>query len=186
MNCCTTSRFREACHVRGQTSATNLAGRILRGTAQTADMRRGLEMEMDAAIEYAKRKQVNYYPCGLVIHPDAPWLAASPDGKVFDPSEDPPFGLVEFKCPNVSSYVDCKYMTMKNGLPVLKKQHAYYWQVQGQLLMSGLDWCDFVVCAHDDISVERIYRDPEVLSQIRLKGDWFYYYIYMQSFLGKA
>ena len=77
-------------------------------------------------------------------------------------------------------------MEMEMEMEMEMKQHAYYWQVQGQLLMSGLDWCDFVVCAQDDISVERIYRDPEVLSQIRLKGDWFYYYFYMQSFLGRT
>lgn len=143
-------------------------------------------MEMEAAIEYTKMKNINYSPCGLVIHPDVPWLASSPDGKVFDPLEQPPFGLVEFKCPNVASYVDCNYIGMNDGSPALKTQHAYYWQVQGQLLTSGLEWCDFVVCARDDILVQRIYRNPNVLSVIREKGDWFYFYVYMQSFLGRT
>lgn len=38
----TSSRFREVCHVRGQSSAEHLAERIHRGTRQTADMKRGL------------------------------------------------------------------------------------------------------------------------------------------------
>lgn len=71
-------------------------------------MRKGAGMEFDAAMEYCKIKNVNYAPCGLVIHPDAPWLGASPDGLVFDPCAELPFGLVEIKCPNVKSYVDCK------------------------------------------------------------------------------
>ncbi|XP_078140703.1 uncharacterized protein LOC144539475 [Centroberyx gerrardi] len=150
----TSSRLREACHVRGLSSAKHLAERILRGTAPTAAMKRGLDMEMEAAIEYAKMKNINYSPCGLVIHPDVPWLASSPGGKVFDPLEHPPFGLVEFKCPNVPNFVDCKYIRMNDGSPALKTQHAYYWQVQGQLLTSGLEWCDFVVCSHEDIFVE--------------------------------
>ncbi|CAI5659863.1 unnamed protein product [Oreochromis niloticus] len=97
----TASRFREVCHVRGQSSAESLAERILKGTRQTADMRRGTEMEPAIAAEYSRLMNVNYSPCGLVIHPIAPWLAASPDGVVFDPNEYPQFGLVEFKCPNV-------------------------------------------------------------------------------------
>ncbi|KAL4008466.1 hypothetical protein ACER0C_002318 [Sarotherodon galilaeus] len=74
--------------------------RILKGIRQTADMRRGTEMEPAIAAEYRRLMNVNYSPCGLVIHPIAPWLAASPDGVVFDPNEYRQFGLVEFKCPN--------------------------------------------------------------------------------------
>ena len=38
-------------------------------------------------------------PTGLVIHPDHPWMACSPDDQVFDPSETDPHGLVEYKNP---------------------------------------------------------------------------------------
>ncbi|KAL7859962.1 hypothetical protein SRHO_G00151090 [Serrasalmus rhombeus] len=69
-------------------------------------MKRGLEMESGAASEYCRILNVNYTPCGLIIHPDAPWLGASPDGVVFDPTEYPQFGLVEIKCPNVKNYID--------------------------------------------------------------------------------
>ncbi|KAL7859107.1 hypothetical protein SRHO_G00142540 [Serrasalmus rhombeus] len=102
----TASRFREVCHVRGHSSAESLAERIIRGTRQTAEMKRGLEMESGAASEYCRILNVNYTPCGLIIHPDAPWLGASSDGVVFDPTEYPQFGLVEIKCPNVKNYID--------------------------------------------------------------------------------
>ena len=36
---------------------------------------------------------------GLVISHKHPWLAASPDGFVYDPDSDPSQGLVEFKNP---------------------------------------------------------------------------------------
>ncbi|XP_016314932.1 uncharacterized protein LOC107667722 [Sinocyclocheilus anshuiensis] len=96
----TSSRFREVCFVRGVSSAESLAERILKGTKQTAEMKRGAEMESEAAVEYSKMKNVNYRPCGLIIHPDAPWLGASPDGLIYDPSTQPSFGVVEIKCPN--------------------------------------------------------------------------------------
>ena len=38
-------------------------------------------------------------PAGLVISVDNPWLAASPDNIVEDPSEQPTAGLAEYKKP---------------------------------------------------------------------------------------
>ncbi|KAK7910480.1 hypothetical protein WMY93_015164 [Mugilogobius chulae] len=133
----TASHFREVCHVRGQQSAENLAERILRGTRQTALMRRGLDMESQALKEYASMKNLNLSQCGLVIHPDASWLGASPDGLVYDPLERPTFGLVEMKCPNAQSYIDCSYLTVQQGRRKLKESHAYYWQVQGSCSSPG-------------------------------------------------
>nr|XP_055056334.1 uncharacterized protein LOC129440816 isoform X2 [Misgurnus anguillicaudatus] len=179
----TASRFREICHVRGLSSAESLAERIIRGTRQTAEMRRGAEMESEVTVEYSKLKNVNYSPCGLIIHPDAPWLGASPDGVIFDPTECPQFGLVEIKCPNVKNIFDCKYLQMDNGFLTLKKSHAYYYQVQGQLLVSGMQWCDFMVWAQDDYFVQRIYSDTSVHKVIREKVDYFYFYTYMPKYL---
>lgn len=36
---------------------------------------------------------------GLFVNPEYPWLGASPDAIVYDPSEDSPWGCVEVKCP---------------------------------------------------------------------------------------
>ncbi|XP_031429123.2 uncharacterized protein LOC116221807 [Clupea harengus] len=179
----TSSHFREVCFVRGDGSAQSLAERILKGTRQTADMKRGADMEFTAAQEYSKIRNVNYMPCGLIVHPDAPWLGTSPDGLVFDPLAQPPFGLVEIKCPNVTSYVDCKYLNMKEGTLLLKESHSYYWQVQGQLMLTGMKWCDFVICAQEDMLVQRIIVDPEVTKVVREKADRFFFNIYMPKYL---
>ncbi len=80
----TASRFREICQVQ-ENSEESLANRILQGTRQTATMKRGLELEADAICEYCQMKRVNHYPCEFAIHPDAPWMGASPDGLIFDP-----------------------------------------------------------------------------------------------------
>ncbi len=81
----TSSKFREVCHTRAQSSAENLAKRLLRPSHQTADMRRGLDMEPAAVEEYCRAREVNHYPCGFLIHPDAPWMGSTPDGIVYDP-----------------------------------------------------------------------------------------------------
>lgn len=177
----TSSRFREVCHVRGSSSAQSLAQRIKKGTAATAAMKRGLALEPVAIQEYSRIKDTNYWPCGFVIHPEAPWLGSSPDGVVFDPTERPTFGLLEIKCPNAKSYVDCNYLKKCNGTMKLLSSHRNFWQVQGQLLITGMEWCDFVVYAENDILVQRIYKDPGVCQTIRDKVDHFYFYVYLSS-----
>nr|XP_023658221.1 uncharacterized protein LOC111838958 [Paramormyrops kingsleyae]XP_023659482.1 uncharacterized protein LOC111839635 [Paramormyrops kingsleyae] len=111
----TASKFREVCHTRGQSSAENLAKRLLKPSCQTADMRRGLEMEPAAVEEYRRVMEVNHYPCGFLIHPDAPWMGSTLDGIVYDPKEQPVFGLLEIKSPNLQSYVDCPYIKICEG-----------------------------------------------------------------------
>ena len=136
--CITSSTFREVCHSRGESSAENLAKRLLRPSSQTADMRRGLDLEPIAVEECCRIREVNHYPCGFLIHPDAPWMGSSPDGIVYDPEGQPVFGLLEIKCPNVQSYVDCPYITIREGRHTLRRSHAYYWQIQGQMLVFWL------------------------------------------------
>ncbi|CAK6964417.1 uncharacterized protein LOC115582046 isoform X2 [Scomber scombrus] len=86
----TASRFREICHVRGESSAKALASRILRGTPQTAAMKRGLDLEAEILRQYSEFCDVSVTSSGVIIHPDAPHLGASPDAKVFNPCEEPP------------------------------------------------------------------------------------------------
>ncbi len=78
---------------------------------------------------------------------------SSPDGIVYDPKGQSVFGLVEIKCPNVASYVDCPYIKISEGTHTLRKSHPYFWQIQGQMLISGLDWCDFVVYTQEDMFI---------------------------------
>ncbi len=53
----------------------------------------------------------------------------------------------------------------------LKKTHAYFYQVQGQLAITQLPWCDFVVWSPKELHVERIHADPsfweEVVKKLR-------------------
>ncbi|XP_034037280.1 uncharacterized protein LOC117520085 isoform X2 [Thalassophryne amazonica] len=179
----TASHFREVSYVRGPGTAESLAERIIRETRQTAQMKRGLEMETGALKDYAVLKNLNLTKSGLVVHPEDPWLGPSPDGLVYDPLERPSFGLVEIKCPNVQSHTDCKFLKVTQGLHKLKEGHCYYWQVQGQLLLTGMQWCDFVICAHDDIFVQRIYRETSVLDELKKKCDMFFFYTYMPKCL---
>lgn len=126
------------CLVRGESTAKSLAARILRGTPQTAAMKRGLDLEPDILRQYSEFCDVSVTQCGVIIHPNAPHLASSPDAKVFNPRETPPFGLAVVKSCDVEDVAQVKHLITVRGQACLKKSHKYYYQVQGQLALSGV------------------------------------------------
>ena len=111
---------------------------------------------------------------GFVISEENPFLGASPDGYVYDPSTLQSFGLVEIKCPykyraytpteaSLKSDFFCEIVTQTNGDQMfqLKQNHSYYCQVQGQMAITDRTWCDFVVYTSKGIAVERIPFDKD-------------------------
>lgn len=66
-----------------------------------------------------------FYSVGFVVHPDEPHLGTSPDGRVYDPTENPPFGLAEVKCPDVDDISQVTHIQFDNGQAKLKESHKY-------------------------------------------------------------
>ncbi|XP_063052546.1 uncharacterized protein LOC134447153 isoform X1 [Engraulis encrasicolus] len=179
----TASRFYEVSHVRGLSSGESLALRILKGTRQTPAMKRGLEREPQVLEHYAQVCNVNVGRCGLVIHPQAPHLGASPDARVYDPNEIPCFGLAEVKCPAISNITQAGHVKITNGKAKLKRNHKYYWQVQGQLAVTGLSWCDFITDTEEALTIERVWRDDELIGEMKEKVDVYFFGTFMNVYL---
>ena len=78
---------------------------------------------------------------------------------------------------------------MINGVPRLKRDYkkGYYAQVQGQLPLSGLLWCDFVVylSGSHTLCVERIYFDADYCNSTLLPKLTSFYFKHAIAFLGK-
>jgi hypothetical protein len=80
----------------------------------------------------------------LVINPRFPFLAASPDGKVCLEGET---GVLKVKCPFPARDLTILEAVQKipnfcmqlgdDGKMSLKRSHEYFYQVQGQLMVSG-------------------------------------------------
>ena len=113
--------------------------------------------------------------CGLVVCRAHPWLAATPDGWVSDPSVSPSQGLVEFK--NPYSYRDlavsdavlskkCECLTINNGRIELKRTHSYYYQTQIAMFCTRTKWCDFFLRTTVDFHCERIPFDEPFCGSI--------------------
>ena len=63
-----------------------------------AQINHGFQNEAKARNAYCSKTGFMVCTCGLVVNPSFPWLGASPDGLVKDPSEKS-VGLLEIKCP---------------------------------------------------------------------------------------
>ncbi|KAM7305806.1 hypothetical protein ISCGN_015702 [Ixodes scapularis] len=57
-----------------------------------------------------------------------------------------------------------------NGRLSLKHGHMYFYQVQTQMAVCNVEYCDFVVWTTKDIHVERVFRDGAFWSQVLPKA----------------
>ena len=144
--------------------------------------RHGIKYEPEAVHAYMKYMNersipVEVFKSGLVVYKKEPVLACSPDGKVFDAGCSKPFGLLEVKCPETKFLVtlldacsDASFCCENiDGNCKLKVTHPYYAQIQGQMGITGAEWCHFVIFTKKGISIERVLFAP-------LYGQELYYY----------
>ena len=121
---------------------------------------------------------VNIYPCGIVVSPQSPWLAASPDRKVYCPTLRPKHGLLEIKCP-VNRLSECLYLTRDENGVKLKENHNYYYQVMMQLAVTGLQWCHFFVWTPEESHLELIVFNEDKWQEMKDKIDIFFFDHYL-------
>lgn len=134
------NKFKDVCTRRADFES--LAVRQMKKTVQTAAMKHGINTEEKEASAYADSGDCNVFPAGIVVNPSCPYLAASPDRRVYDPSENNPWGLLEIKCPVKDSISELSYLKCVMEFYKLKKTHSYYYQV---MLLTGCEWVDFYV-----------------------------------------
>ena len=132
---------------------------------------------------FSTRNPVSVFKIGFVVSMASPFLEASPHGKVIDRGCSKPFGLVEVKFPYtkfrmspLEACADVSFFAENvNGKPRLKREHQYFFQIQGQLRNTGASWCDFVIYTNKGMSMERITFDPQFWNVLNegLKNSYF-------------
>lgn len=124
------------------------------------------------------------FETSLVISTDNPWLAASPDNRVYDPKATPSDGLAEFKNPfsarNMKLSEACEKKTfclqkVTQDSYKLKDNHDYYFQMQCQMYCDNKEWCDFVVNTEQDLHIERVCRNRQWWEKQLIKLKSFYF-----------
>ena len=105
--------------------------------------------------------------CGLFLDADNPYIGASPDGIISCSCCGK--GVVEVKCPfscrDISFDVAAKNKTfcLQEETFLLKQDHTYYFQVQLQMYLSKVKFCDFVVWGRDGNLTQRIDYDEQCI-----------------------
>lgn len=90
---------------------------------------RGKELEPEARRAYGFLRDVDPVSVGFCLH-DSGVAGCSPDGLVGEP------GLLELKCPGAPRHI---YYLAHQEVP-----SDYVAQVQGQIWVTGREWCDFM------------------------------------------
>lgn len=130
---------------------------------QTKDMKYGIDEEPNARKAYTDASGRKVLETGMWINTSHPYIGASPDGLIVNDSGEN-VGTLEVKCLKVLkelSVLELKQKIEQNEIPrvklssfcfelkdgqlVLKESHMYYYQIQLQMLATGLPFCDFVL-----------------------------------------
>ena len=175
----TASNFGKITARRPTTDPQNLI-KYMRSTEQikTPPILYGCRQEHPALKAY-RDKHVKKCQCavsierrGIYINPRYPFLGASIDG--FVKCEKCGSGIVEVKCPYGSKKDRWRYCKVRDcckntkffckstddGIS-LKPKHYYMAQVQGQMALYELNWCDFFVFTKKDSECQRIEYDQQ-------------------------
>lgn len=120
-------------------------------------MERGALLETEAAAWYEFDQDCTLYPGGFCVA-DCGTYGASPDRLVGTP--DNLEGLIEIKCPAPWTHIE--------NLLKDKIDTDYYPQVQGQMLVTGAQWVDWL-SFHPDLPPSRIRtkRDEDYIQKLR-------------------
>eukprot|EP00466_Bigelowiella_natans_P001704 jgi/Bigna1/78528/fgenesh1_pg.55_\ len=136
-----------------------------------------------AASDAADERLIIEHP-GLCIHPEKPWLAASPDGyikEILSPEtphirgigedgeeealQTSQLGIVEYKCPysqreRRAASVAPFYRRMRQPSGIIAPIPPYYFdQIQGTMAVTGREWCDFVVWTPSQTQLSTYFED---------------------------
>ena len=196
----TSSRFGEILHRRQSTDSRRLVKDIMgyggRMKYVPPQIRWGRENEEAARKCYiANRKACGedmvVESTGLRLLPEKPYLGASSDGRVIYTNIDTCcVGYLEVKCPysiegNVTveltpDEIEEKYgnkFFMRRGDDMmlhLPETHPYYAQVQGEMAILNVEWCDFVIFSNGSVIVDRILADHDYWTKMCDTLDEFY------------
>lgn len=115
-----------------------------------AAIKHGVKYEPMATLFYERLNNVDIYEYGCIPHPTINHFGASPDGicDVSSKNKDYIGRMLEIKCP--------KSRKLNGFVP-----NYYELQIQGQLEVCELEYCDYLECDIQEISESEFYKLPE-------------------------
>lgn len=200
----TASRMKQACHTDPALPSQSLiksicypeAYKFISKATQWGCKHEATACDHYKSIQCSNHQSFSLKHSGLVLNPDWPHLGASPDGVVTCKCCGE--GVLEIKCPfcrndedvevTASSSKSCLIQNSDSSLH-LDRNHTYYYQVQTQIFICKVDYCDFCVCTFPDNSpslhIERIFEDKELWKSCTEKTVYFFKYCILPELVGK-
>ncbi|XP_023016304.2 uncharacterized protein [Leptinotarsa decemlineata] len=115
--------------------------------------------EIDGIKSFEKVTGAKVMRTGLWLH-TCGFLEAYPDGLFFSD------GIIEVKCPYTlrnsllaDNLKKSDILFSENGEYIANKDHNYYHQIQGQLHITGRDYCYLVLWTTADVAIKKIEKD---------------------------
>ena len=114
---------------------------------------------------------------GLTVSEEYPFLAASPDALLS--CDCCGTGVVEIKCPfkyksSLTGAINDKSFCLDENM-MLKKSHKYYSQVQLEMHVCKVSFCDFFVWTESEVAKCRILKDDKYMSTAIKKAESFFH-----------
>ncbi|KAF5292866.1 hypothetical protein FQR65_LT11118 [Abscondita terminalis] len=185
----TSSNFGKICKLRPTTSTAATVKALLYSTniKRSFAIQHGILQEATARERFQDLCNLEVKECGMFIHSNYKFLAASPDGLIGDNL------ILEIKCPYVArnmKIIDAvenrtiDYCYIENSKVKLKSNHNYMFQIQGLLEITGRQFCYFFIYTFKDCTYEIIVRDKQFWNdQVIGKLEKFYYSAYLPELL---
>lgn len=115
--------------------------------------------EENARRLYIKITGRNMVETGLCVHPNIPNFGSSPDGYYY--GENGEKGVLEIKCPNQNTFMKYKIEATDNA-GLLSVKPEYFFQCQSHMMVTGANWCDFVVyCPFQSNPIHIVRINPD-------------------------
>jgi len=151
---------------------------------KTAPVMRGKRLEPVARTIYTKKysldhKNVSVTEAGLYISQAHPFIAASPDGIVKCSCHHGVGGL-EIKTTSDENKDACLDATGQ-----LKKDHSFYYQIQTQIYVCGLSFCDLFVYTGKSQEKHRVLPDAVVHEEIVNKSRAYFSFVILPELVAK-
>ncbi|KAL0884189.1 hypothetical protein ABMA27_016194 [Loxostege sticticalis] len=161
----TASDFYTVCHLRVQTMPSFARNLLFRSSVSTRATNHGKVNEKVALKQYCEKYGLKVKECGLFINKEKPYLGASPDGLLGHET------VVEVKCPYSTRFclinpVTVPYLYQTNGILQIKRNHPYYYQIQGQLYCTNRKYCNLIIYTYKDMQVLYIERDENFIAEM--------------------
>lgn len=162
----TASNFYRCCLQRSENKEIEFAHDLINaGPFKSKATDWGIQNE-SKALQMCEMTGMKISSCGFFVSPTYPFLGASPDGLIGSDT------VVEVKCPFSRRFSAINEKTIpylyvdKDGNLTLKKNHSYFYEIQGQLFVTGRQEAKLVVYTTVETVIISINRDEEFIKKM--------------------